>query len=123
MENSRPTFGNGKICYLELPSKDVNESASFYATVFNWQIRRNNEGDVSFDDAVTEVSGTWRSDRKPVTKLGILVHIMVYDIEATIKAILLNGGKITQPVGMEAPAITARFSDPSGNILGLYQHG
>ena len=119
--NNNPTFGDGKICYVELPSRDVNESAAFYSTVFNWQIRTRGDGSVSFDDAVTQISGVWRTDRKPVTVLGILVHIMVYDIEATIKAIVANGGTIVQPVGMEAPVITARFSDATGNVLGLYQ--
>jgi predicted enzyme related to lactoylglutathione lyase len=51
----------------------------------------------------------------------LLIHIMVSDIEATISAILENGGKIVQPVGRETPEITARFTDPAGNILGLYQ--
>jgi len=26
-----------------------------------------------------------------------------------------------QPVGVDAPEITARFRDPGGNVLGLYQ--
>lgn len=116
-----PTFGNGKICYIELPSKDVQQSADFYRNVFGWNIRINKEGNVSFDDAVNEVSGTWRTDRPSVTELGTLVHIMVDDIETTIKKVTENGGTIVQPVGMEAPEITARFSDPSGNVLGLFQ--
>lgn len=33
----------------------------------------------------------------------MLVYIMVTDIEATIREILANGGKIVQPVGQEAP--------------------
>jgi uncharacterized protein len=124
MENAaHPTFGNGKICYIELPSKDINESASFYEQVFSWQIRKNDDGTASFDDAVTEVSGTWRTDRKPVNEWGIMIHIMVYDIEATIALINEHGGKITQPVNKEAREITASFSDPAGNVLGLYQHG
>jgi predicted enzyme related to lactoylglutathione lyase len=32
-----------------------------------------------------------------------------------------NGGKIVQPIGVDAPEITARFSDPAGNVIGLYQ--
>jgi len=28
---------------------------------------------------------------------------------------------IVQPLGADAPEITARFSDPAGNVLGLYQ--
>jgi len=29
--------------------------------------------------------------------------------------------EITQSIGVDAPEITARFADPAGNILGLYQ--
>ena len=34
---------------------------------------------------------------------------------------MANGGEIVQPIGADAPEITARFRDPSGNVLGLYQ--
>ena len=118
---SHPTFGNGKICYLEIPSRDVQESADFYKNALNWQVRTRSDGSMAFDDAVTEVSGTWRTDRKPITELGLLVHIMVDDIEASIIAVEKYGGKIIQPIGMEAPEVTARFTDPSGNIFGLFQ--
>jgi len=122
MENNKqPTFGNGKICYVELPSRNIKESSTFYNNVFGWNIRTNDDGTVSFDDGVNEVSGTWRIDRKPSTEIGMLIHIMVDDIEASIKAVIKHGGKIIQPVGMEAPEITAKFSDPSGNVLGLFQ--
>jgi hypothetical protein len=32
-----------------------------------------------------------------------------------------NGGEIVQLIGVDAPEITARFSDPAGNVVGLYQ--
>lgn|ERR1700676_1041336 len=119
--NAQPTFGNGKICYIELPSRDVNESSAFYREVFTWSVRRRDDGSVSFDDSVGQVSGTWRTDRKPTEKIGMLVHIMVDDIEVTMQKVKEHGGKIVQPVGMDAPEITAWIQDPSGNILGLYQ--
>jgi hypothetical protein len=118
---SSPTLGNGKICYIELPSRDTAESSSFYNQVFKWKIRKRSDGSIAFDDGVGEVSGTWRTDRKPIAEIGLLVHIMVDDIEETIQKVKAHGGTIVQPVGMEAPEITARFLDPSGNILGLYQ--
>jgi len=31
------------------------------------------------------------------------------------------GGEIVQPVGVDAPELTARFRDPGGNIIGLYE--
>ena len=52
---------------------------------------------------------------------GLLIYIMVENMAATIAAILAQGGEIVQPVGGDAPEVTARFRDPAGNILGLYQ--
>jgi uncharacterized protein len=119
--NEGPHIGNGKICYLELPSRNVEESSAFYKTVFNWNIRLHGDGNLAFDDGVGEVSGTWRTDRKPSTDIGMLVHIMVDNIEVTIQKIIDQGGTIVQPVGLDAPEITAWFRDLSGNIMGLYQ--
>jgi predicted enzyme related to lactoylglutathione lyase len=116
-----PTFGNGKICYLEIPSRDVHESSNFYEKIFQWHIRKRTDGSISFDDGVGEVSGTWRPDRKPSAEIGTLVHIMVDDIEETIQKVKDNGGTIVQEVGMDLPEITARFLDPSGNLFGLFQ--
>ena len=121
MEDNRPTIGNGKICYLEIPAADIDASSSFYQKVFGWKIRKRGDGAVAFDDGVGEVSGTWITDRKPSMEVGILVYIMVDNAELTIENIAANGGKIVQPVGKDYPEITARFSDPYGNILGIYQ--
>ena len=46
---------------------------------------------------------------------------MVDNAVDAINLMIRNGGKIVQPIGADAPEITARFSDPAGNILGLYQ--
>ena len=54
-----PAIANGKICYIEMPSKDVAGSESFYRKVFGWNIRRRGDGSVAFDDAAGEVSGAW----------------------------------------------------------------
>ena len=119
--NKTPTVANGKICYVELPATDINASASFYQKTFGWNIRKRGDGATAFDDTVGEVSGAWVQGRKPMAEIGLLFYIMVDDIGEAIKAVTANGGKIVQPVGMDAPEITARFSDPSGNVIGLYQ--
>jgi predicted enzyme related to lactoylglutathione lyase len=46
---------------------------------------------------------------------------MVDDVEATIESVIAQGGELVQPVGADAPEITARFRDPGGNVIGLYQ--
>jgi hypothetical protein len=37
---------------------------------------------------------------------------MVDSVAATIDLIVANGGEIVQPIGADAPEITARFRDP-----------
>ncbi len=50
-----------------------------------------------------------------------MVYIMVDDMTSTLDAITANGGQIVQPVGADAPEITAYFRDPGGNLLGVFQ--
>ncbi len=116
-----PTLGNGKICYVEIPATDVARSAAFYEQVFGWETRRRRDGSLAFDDGVGQVSGTWVTGRPPSSQPGLLVYVMVDHVEATLAAVVANGGEIVQPVGADAPEITARFRDPGGNVLGLYQ--
>jgi len=49
-----------------------------------------------------------------MTSPGLLVYIMVDSVAATIDAVIANGGRLVQPIGADAPEITARFSDPGG---------
>lgn len=115
-----PAYGNGKICYIELPATDIARSADFYSKVFGWNLRTRGDGSTSFDDGVGQVSGVWVLNRIPAAP-GLLVYIMVDSATATIDKITSNGGEIVQPIGGDAPEITARFRDPGGNILGIYQ--
>jgi predicted enzyme related to lactoylglutathione lyase len=122
MENNKqPTLGNGKICYIEIPAIDIKASVRFYNEVFAWQTRERSDGSIAFDDAVGEVSGTWVTGRKASTEPGLLIYIMVDSVAKTIDTIITSGGRIVQEIGMDAPEVTARFSDPAGNIIGLYQ--
>lgn len=122
MSNSKePDYGNGKICYIEIPTKDITVSEEFYKNSFGWKTRKRTNGSVAFDDGVGQVSGTWVLGRKPMEEAGLMVYIMVDDIETTMALIEGNGGTIVQLVGADHPEITARFIDPMGNVLGLYQ--
>lgn len=123
MENEQhPHFSNGKICYLEIPALDITLSSRFYAAVFGWHIRTRDSGEIAFDDAVGEVSGTWVLGRKPATEEGFIIHIMVDSISATLELLVAHGGEIIRPQeDISMAEKIARFADPAGNILGLYQ--
>jgi predicted enzyme related to lactoylglutathione lyase len=116
-----PTRGNGKICYVEIPAIDIRRSSGFYEKVFGWTIRRRGDGSTAFDDTVGEVSGSWVVGRPPSSQPGVLFYIMVDSVQTTVDAVTANGGQIAQAIGADAPEITARFRDPAGNVIGLYQ--
>ncbi len=116
-----PASANGKICYIEIPAVDIARSADFYTRVFGWKVRQRGDGATAFDDGVGQVSGTWSVGRPPASQPGLLVYVMVDDAEATVETIVANGGEIVQPIGGDAPEITARFRDPGGNVIGIYQ--
>lgn len=118
---SRPTLAHGKICYIELPATDPARSSAFYKSVFGWKIRQRGDGSIAFDDGAGEVSGTWIAGRPVSPEPGLLVYIMVDDAQSAIDRVLEQGGEIVQPIGADAPEITARFRDPAGNVLGIYQ--
>jgi len=104
-----------------MPATDIQRSVEFYQKVFGWQTRQRGDGSTAFDDGVGEVSGTWKLGRPPASTPGLLIYIMVDSVAASVAAVVANGGEIVQPIGMDAPEITARFRDPGGNVLGLYQ--
>src|SRR3954464_10073442 len=116
-----PKLANGKICYLEIPPTDIDRSVSFYQGVFDWQTRSRGDGATAFDDAVGGVSGAWVTGRPSSPNPGLLLYVIVDSLDATVEAVTAQGGRIVQPVGVDSPELTARFADPDGNVLGLYQ--
>jgi predicted enzyme related to lactoylglutathione lyase len=120
-DEKQPTYANGKICYVEIPAVDIDVSSAFYRDVFKWELSRHGDGRLAFNDAAGQVSGTWITGRQALAETGVLIYIMVDDASAAVAAVAAHGGRIVQPIGMDAPEITARFLDPAGNIFGIYQ--
>jgi uncharacterized protein len=111
---------NGKICYVEIPATDAASSAEFYSHVFGWTIRKRGDGATAFDDTTGSVSGAWVTGRLPQSP-GLVVYIMVQDAEAVVEKLAALGAEIVQPIGADPGEITARFRDPGGNIMAIYQ--
>lgn len=116
-----PSPTNGKICYIEMPATDIARSAELYRKIFGWHVRKRGNGSTAFDDTTAQVSGSWVLGRPPLSIPGLMVYVMADGVEATVAAITAAGGEIVQPIGADAPEITARFRDPGGNVIGLYQ--
>jgi predicted enzyme related to lactoylglutathione lyase len=116
-----PSYRTGKICYIEIPTKDIQQSAEFYQRAFGWQTRRRGDGSTAFDDTVNEVSGTWVLGRPIAAEPGLMVYIMVGNAAAAVDAIVSAGGEMVKPVDPKAREVVATFRDPAGNLIGIYQ--
>ena len=79
-----PTFGNGKICYVDIPATGICRSADFYHRVFVWKVRSDEEDEASFHDGAGEVA-------------------------SSLDAIVAIGGQVTQFVVANALETTAKF--------------
>lgn len=112
---------HGAVIYLEIPSDEIEKSADFYRNVFGWQTRTRGDGALAFDDATGGVSGAWRTGRPPHDAAGLLVYVNVDDVHAAVEAVEQAGGRVVQGVGGDPGELTARFHDPYGNLLALYQ--
>ncbi len=111
----------GKISYLQIPAVDVDRSADFYETVFGWNIRRRDAGQIAFDDAAGEVSGVWLTDRQPTLQPGLLIYINVDDVQRALEKIVEAGGEIVTPLTPQGEGEAfATFRDPARNVLGVF---
>ncbi len=116
-----PTYRTGKICYIEIPARDIEQSAEFYRRAFGWHVRKRGDGATAFDDTVSEVSGTWVLGRPVASQPGLTVYIMVASAAAAVEAVKAAGGEIVKPVDPKAREVVATFRDPAGNLMGIYQ--
>ena len=120
MAHGTPTLATGKICYLEIPAADVERSSRFYRDAFGWELRTRGDGAIAFDDAVKEVSGSWVTGRPPSAEPGIMVHIMVADLEAALAAVRAAGGEVLNEDAAPGERV-GHVRDPAGNVIGIYQ--
>ncbi len=115
-------MANGKICYVEIPATDIEQSATFYAKVFGWNIRVRGDGQRAFDDSGA-VSGTWVLGRAPSLEPGMLTYIMVDNIIEALNEVANAGRQVVTrrtAIGNGSQAF-ATFRDPAGNLVGLCQ--
>src|ERR1700674_1572360 len=113
---STPTYRTGKICYIEIPAKDIQQSAQLYHRACVWQMRQRGDGSTAFDDSVSELSGTWVLGRPVAAEPGLMVYIMVASAADAVEAIRSAGGEIVHQVDPHAREVVATFRDPAGNL-------
>jgi len=121
---------SGRVVHFEIPFDDQERAKGFYENAFGWQIASMPGMDYTIvttgpsgDDGPTEpgyIGGGMFSREKPFA--GPVVVIDVDDIDAALAKIGELGGNVLQakePVG--DMGFAAYFTDPEGNIIGLWE--
>jgi predicted enzyme related to lactoylglutathione lyase len=124
LRNKLTLLPRPRLCYLEIPSSDVRQSADFYEKVFGWNIGRRDSDHPSFDDATGNISGMWVTGRTILREPGLMMSIWVDNLEESARQVVANGGEIVEAPHPDTPGGSswiATFRDPSGNIARLYQ--
>ncbi len=120
-----------KVVHFEVPAEDMERAKEFYTKVFGWKIDRVPNMDYHMVSTVeTDEKGMPKTSgainggmmmKHDDTPSPVIV-IKVADIEESLKKVKASGGKVvmeTQRVG--DMGLYARFLDPEGNIMGVWQ--
>jgi hypothetical protein len=115
--------------WVEIRVRDTGTAAAFYESLFGWQVVRKETADGSDywifdtgDEPRTENlrrGALWlRSDE---ADLGTVPYIVVEDIDAALRKAVELGAKVIAPKAVQGTAFKAYFTDPDGNLFGLWQ--
>lgn len=117
------------VVHFEIPVEDLKRAKTFYQNLFGWQMFDFDEESVMTSTTETDEKGTplnpgaingsiYFTDKPRTTNIVIDVD----DIHSHIKKIEQIGGKLVDDVVPVADmGMYARFSDPDGNLIGLWQ--
>lgn len=121
-----------KVVHFEIPADDLERAKGFYKDIFGWKIEDAKEMDYTMlyttevDEKYTTKEpgaingGMWKrekGDEKPV------LVIQIPSIDEYTKKIEGKGGKILMPkMTVGDMGYYAKFSDPEGNILGMWEN-
>jgi predicted enzyme related to lactoylglutathione lyase len=111
------------IDYVEFPVNDLEESKTFFANAFGW----------TFNDYGPIYAGI-QDPRRPGEEFGglslepgeaggtgVRPLIRTDDADAALAGVLAAGGRIDTEMHVYPGGRRFTFSDPSGNVLGVYE--
>ena len=115
--------------WIEIATGDVVSSAHFYEHLFGWKTIRKETAD-GLDVWIFDTGGEPRLEnlrrgglweRPPDDPLGVVVYIVVEDIDTVLHRARELGGRVLIAKTPQGRAFRACFADPSGNRLGLWE--
>lgn len=114
-----------RVVHFEIPCDNPEKTIEFFKNVFGWNFQQfGDEGywlAITGDEKEPGINGGIMKKRDP--KQPVVNSIGVDNLDESAKKIEATGGKIVVPK-MAIPTVgwLAYFTDPDGNIHGLYQN-
>jgi len=114
-------MSNHPIVHVEFSAKDRAEAASFFSKLFGWKTQDMPEMNYATFDPGSPPGGGFNPVSDQVKAGDVIVYVGTDDIDAPLAKAESLGGKTVMPK-TEIPNTGwfALFSDPTGNIIGLY---
>jgi uncharacterized protein len=119
-EGEPRVFRAGGISYLRLPATDPRRSAAFYREVFGWRVDVERE-DPSFEDGTGHVIGHLTAEQPVAGDAGVIPYVFVERVDETLEKVVAQSGEVVTPPYPEGDLRVARFRDPAGNVVGVWQ--
>ena len=103
-----------RLNYVELPTKDIAATKTFYERAFDWALAEFGPTYAATITGDTDIG--LQADPEDSTQAPLAV-IEVEDLEATLEAVRRAGGRITRPIFPFPGGHRFHFLDPSDNEL------
>ncbi len=119
------------LAYFEVPVDDVRRATKFYQAVLGWKIEPTKTPgmtmeyyDISTGEPMEGTLGMGGMYKRVEAESGIRVYAMVEDVDATVRKVEKNGGKVIRPP-TDIPNVgrIAIIIDSEGNPIGVWKPG
>jgi predicted enzyme related to lactoylglutathione lyase len=110
------------IDYIEFAVDDLERSKAFYATALGWAFNEYGPDYAGVQDPRTggEFAGL-NAQAVESRGEGVLALVRTDDADAALASVLAAGGQVRQAMHDYPGGRRFTFSDPSGNVLGVYE--
>ncbi|MEP4546638.1 MAG: VOC family protein [Saccharospirillum sp.] len=111
---------NGKINYVEIPSRDIAATKRFFEAAFEWSFVDYGPDYVALENAGLD-GGFFKSDQVATPANGsVLVVLYSAELTDTLARVEAAGGTIVQDIFEFPGGRRFHFTDPSGNEFAVW---
>ncbi len=106
-----------RISYVELPVSAIGPVRDFYAGAFGFAFVDYGPDYAGMETGDVDIGLNATTDQSIAAVLPI---VQVDDLEETLEKVVASGGTITVPIFAFPGGRRFHFSDPAGNVLGVF---